>query len=171
MQNVESDRIAGEVAIMETLRKSPALAGVLSLMPGLGQVYIGYYVSGFVNIVVVAGCIAVLNSGASAGLEPFLGTFLAFFWMFNVVDAVRRARLYNFHQLGDRGESLPTDSPLVGGTVLLLAGILFTLHVTFGVNMDFLGRYWPVALLGGGAYLIGRYLHQKGKMQRTGMGG
>ena len=30
-------------------RKSPVLALVLSLMPGLGQVYVGYYNQGFIN--------------------------------------------------------------------------------------------------------------------------
>ena len=36
-------------------RKSPTLAALLSLMPGLGQVYVGYYQQGFIDIAVAAG--------------------------------------------------------------------------------------------------------------------
>ena len=49
-------------------RKSPALAAMLSLVPGLGQVYLGYYQQGFINILVVAAIIAYLASSAMRGL-------------------------------------------------------------------------------------------------------
>jgi len=40
--------------VRDTRRKSPAIAAILSMMPGLGQVYVGYYQRGFVHAVVVA---------------------------------------------------------------------------------------------------------------------
>ncbi|MCK4305137.1 MAG: hypothetical protein KAY24_12945, partial [Candidatus Eisenbacteria sp.] len=57
----------------QRLGKSPGLAALCSLMPGLGQIYVGYYRSGFLNILIVSGIITVLARGAAAGLEPFLG--------------------------------------------------------------------------------------------------
>ena len=70
------------------MRKSPALAAWLSLMPGLGQIYVGYYKAGFITILVVVSIIMLLaRSGDSVG--PFLGSFLAFFWVFNMIDAHR----------------------------------------------------------------------------------
>jgi hypothetical protein len=144
---------------MSDTKKSPFLAGLLSVMPGLGQVYVGYYVSGFVNILVVAGTIAVLNSMEHhhSDMEAFFGLFLGFFWLFNVVDATRKASLYNLYQTGERPEKLPTDSPLVGGAILLLVGLLFTLKFTLGLDMDWLQHVWPLGLVLGGAYLIWKY--------------
>ena len=44
-------------------RKSPLVATLLSCMPGLGQIYVGYYQQGFINMLVVASTIAILSSG------------------------------------------------------------------------------------------------------------
>ena len=41
-------------------RKSPWLAAILSAMPGLGQIYVGYYQQGFINALVVGGLIAII---------------------------------------------------------------------------------------------------------------
>ena len=45
------------LSILDSRRKSPGLACFLSLMPGLGQVYVGYYQRGFVHAAVVAALI------------------------------------------------------------------------------------------------------------------
>jgi hypothetical protein len=152
---------------MLEMRKSPFLAGLLSLLPGLGQVYVGYYVSGFVNVVIVGATITALNSmeGHHGSGEPFLGIFLAFFWLFNIIDAVRKANLYNLYQLGEKERPAPTDSPLVGGIVLVVAGLLFAAKFTFGLDMDWLQQVWPLALLIGGAYLIWKYRRTKRQMR------
>jgi hypothetical protein len=150
---------------MKEARKSPALAGVLSIMPGLGQIYVGYYITGFIYTLVVSGIISTLNSRFGRGMEPFLGTFLAFFWMFNIIDAVRKAHLYNLYSMGEREEPLPTDSPLVGGVVLLIAGALFTLKITFGLEMDWLAQAWPLALIVAGIYLVWKYRRARSELR------
>ena len=49
-------------------------------MPGLGQVYLGYYRRGFVHILVVGCVISFLAaSGHHNPLVPLFGLFLAFF--------------------------------------------------------------------------------------------
>jgi hypothetical protein len=58
-------------------RKSPILASILSLMPGLGQIYVGYYRVGFIHILVVGSCITLLNAMDGDGIAPLLGFFLA----------------------------------------------------------------------------------------------
>ena len=63
-------------------------------MPGLGQVYVGYYTRGFVHAIVVASIITVLNLEVLE-LEPLFAMFLAFFWLYNIIDAGRRAAMYN----------------------------------------------------------------------------
>jgi hypothetical protein len=142
-------------------RKSPVLALVLSLMPGLGQVYIGYYQQGFTNVLVAASIIAVLNSNLAGGAEPLFGIFLAFFWLYNVVDAWRRATFYNNALAGIGPAAIPEDftapgsrGTLAGGVALVLVGVIALSHTLFGLPLDWIEKWWPVALIGVGAWLI-----------------
>jgi hypothetical protein len=142
-------------------RKSPVLALVLSLMPGLGQVYVGYYQQGFTNVLVAASIIAVLSSNLAGGAEPLFGIFLAFFWLYNVVDAWRRATFYNNALAGIGPATLPEDftapgsrGTLAGGAVLILVGVIALSHTLFGMPLDWLQKWWPLALVGVGGWLI-----------------
>ena len=143
--------------------KSPALAMVLSLMPGLGQVYLGYYQQGFVNILVVASIIAALARGVPFYVQPLLGIFLAFFWLYNLVDAGRRASFHNQALAGLGPLEMPEDLKLyrsrgsiAGGIALIAVGLLFFAHTRFGISLDWLEQWWPVALVLMGAYLLYR---------------
>jgi TM2 domain-containing membrane protein YozV len=142
-------------------RKSPVLALVLSLMPGVGQIYVGYYQQGFTNALVAASIIAVLSSGLAGGAEPLFGMFLAFFWLYNVVDAWRRATFYNNALAGIGPATLPDDfavtsgrGTMAGGVALVLVGAIALSHTLFGMPLDWIQRWWPVALIGVGAWLI-----------------
>lgn len=153
------------------MQKSPTLAAVLSLMPGLGQVYVGYYLAGFVNILVVALLINVVAHMHGPGPQPFLGLFLAFFWLFNMFDASRRATLYNRYIAGTREVAPPTDSPLVGGVILLIVGILLTLAITFDIRLAFLETIWPLILVAAAVYLLVKYWRTRNAMTRRGSEG
>jgi hypothetical protein len=139
--------------------RSAALATLLSLMPGLGQVYLGYIQQGFVNILVIASLIALLASDAGA-LTPLLAIFMAFFWLYNLVDANRRAILLNQRILGLAPGELPEDlSPalqgsIFGGLALIVGGILALAHVRFGLSLAWVERWWPLVLIGLGIYLV-----------------
>jgi hypothetical protein len=144
-----------------TQRKSPITATILSCLPGLGQVYVGYYQQGFINILVVASTIAFLSSNAVRGMEPFFGVFLAFFWIFNMIDANRRAHHYNRAMAGLGGEDVPDDfklpkggGSLFGGVALVVIGIIFILDLNFDVSMAWIEDWWPVVLVAFGANLI-----------------
>ena len=150
--------------------KSPILAAVLSLMPGLGQVYIGYYVLGFINILVIASLITLLAHGIG-DLEPLAGLFLAFYWLYNVVDAARRAAFYNQALAGLGPMELPTDiempgsrGSLFGGIVLIVLGGLALAYTRFNVSLAWLEHWWPLALVFAGAYLIYKSLAAKKKV-------
>lgn len=139
--------------------RSATLATLLSLMPGLGQVYLGYIQQGFVNVLVAGSTIAILNRHAGA-LEPLLGMFLAFFWLYNIVDANRRAVLLNQRILGLAPGALPEDvSPalrgsVLGGLALIAGGVLALANIRFGLSMAWVERWWPVAIIGLGIYLV-----------------
>ena len=142
-------------------RKSPVLATLLSLMPGLGQIYVGYYQQGFLNMFVVAGTIAVLSSSVMRGAEPFFGVFLSFFWIYQMIDANRRAQHYNRVMAGLGGEKVPegfemptTKGSMLGGAVLILVGVLFILDLNFDVSMEWIENWWPLILILVGANLL-----------------
>jgi hypothetical protein len=136
-------------------RKNPAVAGLLSfLMPGLGQVYLGYYQRGFVHAGVFALLVVALASGAARGIEPLFGISLAFWYMYNVVDAVRRASLLNQALAGYAAAPLPEDFKMPEGRSSLLVGALVTAlgcillaSSRFDFNLDWLADWWPLFII------------------------
>ncbi len=153
--------------------KSVALATIMSAVPGLGQCYVGYYQQGFINIIVVASLIAVLNQNIEP-LEPLLGFFLAFFWLFNIVDAARRATFYNEALVGLRPMPLPDSmqfparkGSLAGGAALIILGALLFAHTRFGISLHWLERWWPAAIILAGAYLIYKSVMEQKKVKKT----
>ncbi len=142
--------------------KSPALATLMSLVPGLGQVYVGYYQQGFINILVVAALITLLHRGIGDA-EPLAGIFLAFFWLYNLVDAARRATLYNQAlaglgplELPDEMEKPNRKGSLFAGVLLMVFGAVVLAHTRFGMPVEWLERWWPALLVIAGAYLVFR---------------
>jgi hypothetical protein len=156
-------------------RKSPVLALVLSLMPGVGQIYVGYYQQGFINALVVATLITLLSSNTIRGAEPLFGIFLAFYWLYNVVDAWRRATFYNNALAGIGPATLPEEfavtsgrGTLAGGVALLIVGIVALSNTLFGMSLEWLEKWWPLALIAGGAWLIYPALVQSKKVDAAG---
>jgi hypothetical protein len=148
-------------SLNDSRRKSPFLAGLLSIMPGLGQIYVGYYQRGFTHAVVVATLITVISNMRVEGLIPLLAIFLGFFWLYNIVDASRRATLYNEVLAGRTDIELPHDlkAPGLGGSVvggLVLAGIgtILLAHTRFGISLDWMEEWWPASLILFGGYLV-----------------
>ena len=142
-------------------RRSPFLAAILSAMPGLGQVYLGYYQLGFTNALVVAGVVTLLASGDMGPLIPLASVFLAFFWLYNVVDAYRRAVVVNEALAGRSSIELPEDyaalglkGSVLGGTILVLAGLVLLSRTLLGVSLEWLEDWWPVVIVLFGGYLI-----------------
>ncbi len=140
--------------------RSPGLAAFLSLMPGLGQVYAGFYRRGFTYM----GIVAVLLTLVSADLGPLdtlFGFSLAFFWIFNMIDASRLARLYNQALEASEECKVPDEfrlpsvgGSLVGGVILIVVGALLLLHLKFDVSLDWLQEWWPLAPIALGVYLV-----------------
>lgn len=148
-------------------RKSMLLASVLSAVPGLGQIYVGYYQQGFTNILVICGLFGLGALGVfGGGLEPVAAIFGVFFWLYNIVDAGRRANLYNQALAGLRPMDLPENAKapvwrgsIGGGLSLIVAGLVLFAHTKFDVPLDWLRDWWPLGLVGIGLWLI--YEHRK----------
>jgi len=150
-------------------RKSPILACVLSAMPGLGQVYVGYYQRGFLHIAVVGGVIALLaGNQLPRQLDPLLGLFLPFFWLYNIIDAGRRAAFYNTAVSGGDAPEMPGDmalphggGSLAGGLALVVVGLALLLNTRFDVSLAWVEDWWPLAPALFGVYLVGRWIVER----------
>jgi hypothetical protein len=144
--------------------KSPLLASFLSMMPGLGQAYIGNYGLAFIHILVFAGCITIVANDARELTLPLLPIFIGFFWLYNIIDAGRRAALYNYAVQAGAGLELPKDAlatPRAGGSIaaglLLVGGGIIALSSTrFGISLRWIEEWWPLAPIAFGGWLIGR---------------
>lgn len=142
--------------------KSPAFATLMSLVPGLGQVYVGYYQQGFINIMVIASLITLLHRGLG-DVTPLAVIFMVFYWLYNLVDAARRATLYNQAlaglgplELPDSLEKPDRKGSLYGGVLLIVFGCLVLAHTLFGYSLEWLERWWPASLVLMGLYLVYR---------------
>lgn len=150
--------------------KSVFLACLLSgLMPGLGQVYLGYYQRGFVHAAIFAGLITILSSGGG-GNEPLFGISLAFWYLYNIVDAGRRATLLNLAIQGLRAPEFPADfklpegrGSLWGGAILTFLGIMFLLNSRYDINLDWLLDWWPLLLVAIGVNLMYKNIKSRSK--------
>ncbi len=151
-------------------RKSPMLAGLLSLMPGVGQIYVGYYKLGFIHNIIFGSTIAFLAGVRGPNpLLPVMSIFLAFFFVYNVVDAGRRANLYNLALDGMEGIELPNmnmalpsfGGSIGGGVALIVVGVILLANTRFGMTLDWIEEWWPLAPIFVGAYLLAKALQER----------
>jgi hypothetical protein len=161
-------------ASVDPRRKSPLLACILSAMPGLGQVYVGYYKMGFIHMTVwgSAMALAIASDTTFPALTPLLVIFIIFFYLYNVIDAGRRAAFYNHALAGIEGVEVPTEmslptpgGSLAGGVVLIIVGLVFLSNTAFDVPLDWLEDWWPAAPLAVGAWLIVRGIQERQKTE------
>lgn len=157
-------------SLADNRRKSPFLACVLSLMPGLGQVYVGYYQRGFIHAIAVATPLTLVISNPRGPLAAPAVFFLAFFWLYNLVDAGRRAALYNYALEGGREIELPDEilgsgprGSLTGGVALVVIGLILLANTRFGLSLAWIEDWWPLAIVAFGGYLAykGKGLQEK----------
>jgi LiaF transmembrane domain len=163
---------------------NPALAGILAgFFPfGVGAVYTGQYAKGLAHLLIFTGLIWGLSE--TSHLAPLLGLTLAFFIVYQIIDAVRSARAVQLgqpapdpfglaHAFG-AGERVDTSKIPTAAVVLIGLGFIFLLQTTgiFGFGFD---RIWPVLLIALGVWLFakrqglvapGRY--REGRASRTG---
>jgi len=159
---------------------SPALAAVLGFIPGVGAMYNGQFMKGFIHVLIFASLIW------AADRASFFGIFIPFFIFYMVFDAYKSA-----HAI-ERGEPVPDPfgleatfagprpappsnpgapgepAPLVepsalghsnapiGAVVLIILGLLFLLDNAGMFHFHWIGRLWPVILIVIGVWLFAR---------------
>lgn len=141
--------------------KNPAAATLLSLFPGLGQIYNGQPAKALVFFVAWAGSIA----GAHNQPMPF-ALMIPFIHLYNLVDAWRSASLINRRAAGGArvADEDDSESPAWGATLMLLGFVLLLRNLGW-IDFAALTRYWPLLLIAAGGALL------YGSLQRKGNGG
>lgn len=138
---------------------SPGLAFLLGLIPGVGAIYNGQYVKGLVHVVILGVLISIIGSDAANGFEPLFGMLTGVWVFYMAFEAYHTARK---RQLGERVDEFSSIVPLhgrpstfpVGPVILITAGLLFLLNTMDVIRFHQLIRYWPVALIVLGAYML-----------------
>ena len=144
---------------------NPAVAGILAgFFPfGVGAVYTGQYAKGLAHLLIFVGLI--VGMGQSDPLDTICGFAFAFFYVWQIIDAVRSARAIQLGQpapdplgLGQAfgaGEKTDTSRIPTAAIVLIALGIIFLLRSS-GVFEFSLDNIWPVLLILLGLWLFGK---------------
>jgi hypothetical protein len=138
---------------------SPGLAFLLGLIPGVGAIYNGQYAKGIVHVVILGLLLSIASASNDSGLEPLLGMLSAAFWFYMAFEAYHTAKK---RQIGQPVDEFSSIVPMRGhqhGTVvmpvvLIGAGVIFLMNNLGVWRLREVLRFWPVALIALGAYLL-----------------
>ena len=139
---------------------SPGLAFILGFIPGVGAVYNGQYVKGLIHVVVLGILIAIVSNEETAdNLQPLFGMMIAVWVFYMAFEAYHTAKKRQLGQPVDefssivprRGEA--SKFPLAP-VVLIAAGLVFLLNNLDIIRFSQMLRYWPIALIALGVYLL-----------------
>lgn len=137
---------------------SPGLAFLLGFIPGVGAIYNGQYAKGFIHVIIFGLMISVLDNNAARGLEPLVGLLLAGFIFYMPFEAYHTARK---RQLGQPVDEFSSIVPSRGGSrvpvapvILIALGVIFLLSNLDLLDFSRILRFWPVALIMLGGYLL-----------------
>ncbi|MFZ0286930.1 MAG: DUF5668 domain-containing protein [Terriglobales bacterium] len=178
-ENCLADRLAGvqptvtptlpgvvsSAPVVPTSGPNPAVAGILAgFFPfGVGAVYCGQYAKGLAHLLIFFGL--VYGASNADSLDWLFGIGIAFFYVWQIIDAVRTAHAVSAGQpapdplgLGQAlgaGEKVDTSKIPTAAVVLIGLGVLFLLR-NAGVFEFSLDRIGPVLCI-----LLGLWLFAK----------
>ena len=139
---------------------SPGLAFLLGFIPGVGAIYNGQYVKGLIHVVIMGLLISITsNEEMSGNLQPLFGMMIGAWVFYMAFEAYHTAKK---RQLGEPVDEFSSIVPRHGQhsrfplapTVLIAVGLIFLLHNLDILRIGQILRYWPIALIGLGAYML-----------------
>ncbi len=156
---VQGAEIAEKIHTGKTFLPNPTKAALCAIIPGLGQVYNGMY-----SLALKQFAIFITLSWISDELRGPIHLATVCFYFYMIFDAFRTAQLLQAKAL--QGEPVGTggfdlleekQTPVWGITMIVL-GVIFLLNNLRIIDETFVRHVWPLALIGGGAYLIYRHM-------------
>ncbi len=148
-------------------RKSPALAGFLSMFPGLGHLYLGLYPRAFA---VGGAFILGIMMTSHGGPGEFFGPLIAFVWFFAIIDAVRQAKAINRGELVEAGfapemqirKAAAGTGALTWGVILVGLGALLLIDRYWDIDWSFMSEWGgPLAFILLGLVLIVSHVRKR----------
>ena len=156
-------------------KKSPALAGILSMFPGLGHLYLGLYQRAFA----FAGAFILGIGFASHRAGEFFGPLIAFVWFFAIIDAVRQAKAINRGYVAEAGfapeqtlrRAATGTAGLTWGVILVGLGVLWLVDRYVDIDWSFMETWGtPAALILLELVLVASHVRKKREENRVGVG-
>jgi hypothetical protein len=140
---------------------NPGLAFLLGLIPGVGAIYNGQYAKGLIHVVVLGMLFSIANNHElNGGFEGLfvLSIFAWFFYMaFEAYHTAKRRMMglpvEEFSGLMAGRDAKRANFP-AGPIALMAVGVVFLLANFDLIRLRDLMRFWPVGLIGMGAYLL-----------------
>ncbi|MGE0133321.1 MAG: hypothetical protein AB7U82_35025 [Blastocatellales bacterium] len=156
IETLRRNTAAGQ-RIVHHEEKSPMLALLLGLIPGLGAAYNGQNIKALTHFVAVVG-LWVLADIFRMPLEIAFGLGGAAFYFYSIYDAFQSAqRLRRGKDLGGEDEQLKIflqERMNIFGGLLIGVGALAALNSIFP---HLLNQFWPALLIIAGVYFIWSY--------------
>lgn len=146
---------------------NPTVAGILAgFFPfGVGAVYCSQYAKGLAHLVIFVLMIVGLSSDLPWFVKMVIGISMAFFYCYQIIDAVRTAKAlqlgqpapdpFGLAQTFGMGEKVDAAKVPTGAVILIGLGVLFLLH-TVGLFEFGLHRFWPLILIALGCWIFAK---------------
>ncbi len=144
---------------------NPAVAGILAgFFPfGVGAVYCSQYAKGLAHLLIF---VMLIFASDHAGRWDFVfGIGIAFFYVYQIIDAVRTAKAlqegqpapdpYGLGQTFSMGERSEYKNVPAVAIILIGLGVLFLLH-TLDIFEFGLDRFWPLILILFGVWMLAK---------------
>jgi hypothetical protein len=139
-------------------QKTPILAGILAVVPGLGHVYNGLYPRAVAFFLIYVTFFSLAISARSDGERAVLIPCMVFFWLFNLFDAYRQATLINY---GYASSTFPQPAngdlrsmAFIPGIALIAVGVYGLLRRYFDFDLRWILDQWPYLLILFGGLMI-----------------
>jgi hypothetical protein len=144
---------------------NPAVAGILAgFFPfGVGAVYCSQYAKGLAHLLIFA--LLIFGVSHSDNWAPVFGIGIAFFVVYQIIDAVRSAKALQLGQAPPdpfglarafgAGEKFEAGKVPIGAVVLIGLGVLFLMH-TMGLWEFGFERFWPLIIVALGVWMFYR---------------
>ena len=155
-------------------KKSPGLAGFLSMFPGLGHLYLGLYQRAFAFAGAFVVCI-----GLASHRGDFFGPLIAFVWFFAIIDAIRQAKAINRGMVAESGFAGDPNirrvrsgtSSLTWGVILVGLGTLWLIDRYVDIDWSFMENWGaPAALILLGLILVITHVRRRRLENERGIG-
>jgi hypothetical protein len=146
---------------------NPTVAGILGAIPlGLGAVYCGQYAKGLAHLGIFVLAIVGFSYDLPWQGYTAIGIFLGFFWVYQILDAVRTAKAiqsgeptpdpFGLAQTFSTGDKVETAKVPAAAAILIGLGVLFLLH-TVGLFEIGVGHFVSLILIVLGVWLFAKH--------------